>query len=55
MASGGVYTFDDEAYARFAPLAIRIGLPVPPPLPIEPPPGCDPEDHLVHIYPFSAM
>jgi hypothetical protein len=49
------YAFDEEAYARFAPLAIRLGLPVPPPLPIEAPPGCDPEDHLVHIYPFSAM
>jgi hypothetical protein len=50
---GGAYAFDDEAYARFAPLAIEFGLPVPPPLPIEPPPGCDPEDHLVHIYPMQ--
>jgi hypothetical protein len=52
---GGAYAFDDAAYARFAPLAIRLGLPVPPPLPIEAPPGCDPEDHLIHIYPSSAM
>ena len=55
MASGGVYAFDDGANSRFAPLAIDLGLPVPPPIPIEPPAGCDPLDHLVHIYPFSAI
>ncbi len=49
MRRSGAYAFDDAAYEVFYPLAARNGLPVPPPMPVEPPPGCSAEDHLVHI------